>query len=147
MTPRFHPSLMAGAMIAALSACAGPPADIADLPKGADGKSRWVLARAPADNPGRGFFFLRGVYVRAPGTGPWGDDITLMDHVHPGDGRAFNVDDGTPRCRFDVRFEMYGYARQSDPKAAWWNLVADDVDLCEMNDEGRVFLPPGELEL
>lgn len=143
MMTTVRSTLRAGAPVSALAACAGPPVDSSALPLGEDGKSRWLLVQVPEENPGFGDFFVRGIYARPAGAPGRGDNITLMSNIHPCRKRAFDVDDGTTNCRFDVRAEMYGCRRPVDDDATWWNLIVEDVDLCAMNETRQVFLPPG----
>ncbi len=120
---------MAAALALIVSACAGPPINVESPPLGTDGKSRWLFVQVVT--PG---LFVGELYARKAGNGAWGNDLVFVDNIHTGDGRSYNLDDGSGNCRFDLRRRVFGGGGPPEFQDQM------NVDLCAMNKAKQVWL-------
>ena len=78
--------------------------------------------------------FVGELYARKAGTGAWGNDLVFVNNIYPGQGKAYNLDDGSGNCRFDLRRKVFG---GNGPPQFQDQM---NVDLCEMNRKKQAWL-------
>jgi hypothetical protein len=125
----FKRSVFATALLTLTVACAGPPISLESPPLSADGQSRVLFVQVVSEG-----VFVGELYARKAGAGSWGTDLVFVDNIYPGNGRAFNLDDGSTNCRFDLRRRVFG---GSGPPELQDQM---NVDLCKMNKAKQVWL-------
>lgn len=124
-------ALITGALLAALVSCtSGPPVSIDNPPLGADGQSRWLFIKVVSQDAG----FIGELYARKAGSASWGDDLVFTNNIGPGGSRAFDLDDGSGNCKFDLQRKVFN---PSGPTDTQYQM---DVDLCSMNKKKQVWL-------
>jgi hypothetical protein len=126
----LRPLALTGAVFAALAGCSGAPVSIENPPLGADGQSRWLFVYVNETTDGA----IGGLYARKAGAGSWGDDLQLIGIVGPGEGKAYNLDDGSGNCKFDLRRRIISV---NQPPVFQDQL---NIDLCEMNRKKQAWL-------
>jgi hypothetical protein len=125
----FKRSAFATALLTLTVACAGPPISVESPPPSADGQSRVLFVQVVSEG-----VFVGELYARKAGTGSWGSDLVFVNNIYPGNGRAFNLDDGSTNCRFDLRRRVFG---GNGPPEFQDQM---NVDLCKMNKAKQVWL-------
>lgn len=121
-------ALVAG-LLPAVAGCGGTPVDFENPPLGADGKSRWLFMQVITPD-----VFVGELYARKAGAGSWGADLVSVDNIYPGDRKAYNLDDGSGNCNFDLRRRVFG----GDGPPEYQDQL--NVDLCAMNTKKQAWL-------
>ena len=128
-TTPFKAAALAAALCASLAGCSGPPVSIDSPPLDADGQSRWLFVQVVSQ-----YAFVGELYARKAGAGSWGDDLVFVNNIYPGQGKAYNLSDGSGACRFDLRRRIFPV---NDAPQYQDQL---NVDLCAMNRKKQAWL-------
>jgi len=125
----FKYAALAGVLLAVVVGCSGPPVSIDNPPLSADGQSRLLFVRVNTEG-----MFVGELYARKAGAGSWGADLVFVNNIYPGEGKVYNLDDGSGNCKFDLRRRVFGGGGQP--------VFQDQLnaDLCKMNKNKQVWL-------